>query len=232
MILITRQKNFARQTSAKLMKFGYKTLSLPMLHMSYMYKDLMDDNYTAIIITSKNSVHAISHLKWLKKKKIYAVGLKTKDSLKRIGCNNLISCEESSQNIHALIKLVKENEQPNTKLLYISGVDVACDIEKELIDYYIKREIVYKALVTKSLSLQAIDSINSLINIVLFYSPRSALAFSKLIQKYKITPINKIAICISHNTALNLDKKEWHNIIISKNSNEDSIMERVEALLQ
>ncbi|MDJ1305892.1 MAG: uroporphyrinogen-III synthase [Candidatus Midichloria sp.] len=229
MILITRQRNFAAQTSTKLEQLGYKALNLPMLHISYMYKEIVDNDYDLIVMTGQNSVYASSHIDWLKNKKVYAVGSETANLLQKSGYKNIIFCQESSQNSDTLISLIKKNEQAGVKILYISGADIAGNIEKQLLDagYLIKREVVYKSILTENLSEQAIGSINDLIKLVLFYSPRTALAFSNLAKKYKINLSAKSAVCISEKTAAKLNKDEWGKIIIAKISSEASIIEAI-----
>ncbi len=226
MILITRQRNFTSYTASALEKLGYKTISLPMLHVSYMYPDLKDSDYDTVIMTSKNSVYATTHLTWLRDKKIYCIGESTKQLLTKYNYTNITSCLEEAQNATSLAELIKQNESRNSKILYISGLDIASDIENQLLDsgYHIARQIVYKTILTSSVSQQALEPIQDLVKVVLFYSPRSALAFTKLSEKYDFKLQNKAAICISNNTA-DILKDCWGKILVSKNSDEDSIID-------
>ena len=229
MILITRPRYLAIKTSNILRILGYNTLILPMLHLRYMYKEIFDNNYSFIIITSQNAVYATKHLGWLKKKRIYAVGAKTASLLSNINCKNIIVCDESKQNSKGMLDLIKSKENTLSKCLYISGTDVAGNLETELkwLGYDVNREIVYKSISTTHLSESAIDSINSLVQAVLFYSPRTATTFSRLTDKYQINLSNKIAVCISTKIANNLKQYAWSNILITKNSSEYSLMEVV-----
>jgi uroporphyrinogen-III synthase len=191
-----------------------------------MYPDLKDSDYDTVIMTSKNSVYATTHLTWLRDKKIYCIGESTKQLLTKYNYTNITSCLEEAQNATSLAELIKQNESRNSKILYISGLDIASDIENQLLDsgYHIAIQIVYKTILTSSVSQQALEPIQDLVKVVLFYSPRSALAFTKLSEKYDFKLQNKAAICISNNTA-DILKDCWGKILVSKNSDEDSIID-------
>ena len=226
MILVTRPRHLAVVTAHVLKALGYKTLILPMLHLSYMYKEISDDDYSFIIITSQNAIHAIKNLEWIKTKKVYVVGSKMASLLNKIGYRNILVCEESKQSSEGILDLIESNESITEKCLYISGADVAGNLEVQLrgLGYNINREIVYKSISTEYLSGSAIDSINSLVKVVLFYSPRTAIAFSRLAKKYQMDLVNKTAVCISKKTADNLEHRAWDNILVAKNSNESSLI--------
>ena len=117
--------------------------------------------------------------------------------------------------------------------MYLSGSDISGDIQESLrnFGYQVYREILYHSIIVDEISDQAVESINSLIKIVLLYSPRAALAFSNLVKKYCIDLSDKIAICISDNASKNLDIKQWKGVLISKYSHEDSMIDAIKKLI-
>ena len=235
MILITRQRNFAVHTAAALKYLGLSSLILPMFHVRYIYKDLEDIGYGAVIFTSQNAVHAVKHVKWLKNKKIYAVGSSTASALRKLYSSlNVIQCDEAKQNSDNLSSMVISSEGHDSNILYVSGLHTTGFITSRLTEhgYHIKQEIVYEVINISYLSQQALEAIDASINVVLFFSPRTALIFSDLQKKYHIDLHNKTAICISRRTSEALISDTWGDVVISKDSSESSILDAVNILVK
>ena len=229
MILVTRQRNLAAQSASELQKLGYKPLILPLLYIRHIEQDIEDKSYNALIFTSINAAEACKNKKWMNSKTAYAVGTKTAKALVDKKFTRIIHCDQENQNNLALIELIKSKENPGSKLLYISGDKIAGDIQGNLntLGYNVIKKTVYQAIALESISQQAVESIQNGVKIVTLYSPRTASIFSNIAIKYNINLSEKIAVCISKNTAQALNQNLWKEVIVAKTANEESIIQTI-----
>ena len=69
--------------------------------------------------------------------------------------------------------------------------------------------------------------INEAVEIVMFYSPRTAKIFTDLALKYNLYTGNKVAICISDRCVSSVAKLKWKEIKVSSASNETKMLELI-----
>lgn len=227
MILITRPYHLAIQTAQLLQEMNFESLIIPILDIRYLNKDLIDNDYNAIIITSQNAVLSCQHLEWMKSKKIYAVGQTTKQLLHQYGFSNVSLDPENCGDLQNLVSHITHVEPPGSHLLYLSGEDITEDLRTsaQLAQYKLSREIVYTTIAVTELSLASQKLIQDKVTIALFYSPRSALIFNQLVRKYNLDLSKKGAICISHNTSTPMNTLNWRGVYIAQAPNNSAMMQ-------
>lgn len=225
MILITRQRRFALKTSNNLADHGYKAIVMPLWETRYIYTSI-EDQYDAVILTSKNAIYASNHLSWLKKKRLYTIGADSKDLLQNMYSKNVHCCNDKEQNSDGILRLIEQHEPLTSRILYLSGAVVAGNITERLqaSGYTITREIVYQMISLQTLSTQMIDTINHDINIIALYSPKAAILFQSLALQHHIPLANKTCVCISNNVANHLIHDKWLKVLVTPHSNEASMI--------
>lgn len=226
MILITRPRKSAARTAELLQLKGLRNLVLPLIHIRYLHKNIEDQNYDAVVTTSQNALYVMYDLKWLKDKKIYTTGNVSKSALQAKQFSNVIAGDKDA--IH-LSNLIKNDLMQSSKILYLAGNHTAQDIDLILSQdgYTVVKEIVYQSIIVKTLSDSAVQIIQNQIDCILFYSPRTAQAFYLLALKHQFDLHNKIAVCISSNTALEIIKLNWGELLISDFPNEARMLDKI-----
>ena len=222
-VLITRPYKLAINSQIKIKALGINSIIIPMIKIRYCNVKIYNDDYKYIILTSQNAVQSIDINPWIRKKTIIVVGNKTKENLLEKNCTDILFCQH---NARLLIKLIEKRIDRFSKILYLCGNHLAYDLVQTLAEkkYKIFSRIVYQSLALMSLVDIQIYKIYKLINIILFYSPRTAEIFAHLCQKYHLPMKHKIAICISARCATKILDLNWKEIKIASQSNEDNML--------
>jgi uroporphyrinogen-III synthase len=221
-VLLTRPHDLAVVSQQNLLKLGVQSLIVPAIEIKYPDIQIVDNNYDAIAITSQHAAVAVERNAWMKNIQAFAVGEKTKESLVRIGLNNVVSSNGDALDLE---ETIAQSIKPPSKILYLAGDNVSYNLDGNLQakGYDVYKAIVYEAIARSSLSSDEIDDINSFVITILFYSSRTADIFCKLMSKYQIDLSNKIAICISESCAKYVAALNWREIRIADHPNEKEI---------
>lgn len=213
MILLTRPIENSKKTAAKLLKLGLKSKILPVLKIDYFHKsDLQIEKFDAVLITSKHAAKNVYKSPYLRNIPLFIVGEKVAEYFKANNSKYIF------KNSDELLNLIRSNLKSGSRILYICGNFIAnsLDFKLENLGYEITKEEVYKSTPTDEKTLPK-D-----INKILFYSPKTAEIFS---SKFKEQLSQIEAICISKNTANNLNKNQFKNIKVAIEPTEESIFE-------
>jgi len=225
-ILITRPYNIGINSQNKISKLGKKSLLIPLIKIKYLNIEISDSNYDYIVVTSQNAIATFRNNLWMKDKCILVVGGKTKDLLLQKNCKKILLCEE---NVSDLINNMYTKISSVSNILYICGDHLSYDLEGSLKSnsYNITSKVVYTSDAITELSKNEIAQINEVVEIVMFYSPRTAKIFVDLALKYNLYTRNKIAICISNKCANNIVKLQWMGVKIASSPNEIKMLELI-----
>lgn len=224
-ILLTRPYNLALNSRDQIVNLGKKAEIVPLIKIKHLNKKIIDSNFQYIILTSQNAVLFFQENFWMKDKIILTVGDVTKNLLMQLNCKKVFLCEKD---VSSLINSICEMIDRTSNILYISGDHLTCDLNKEL-EYHgynnITSLVIYKSQAVKSLTEGQITKINKDIDIIMFYSSRTAEIFFNLSQKYNFFTDDKIAICISKKCAQHISHLKWKDIKIANYPNENNMME-------
>ncbi len=225
-ILITRPYNLAINSQSKINKLGKKSLIIPLIKIKYRDVKIEDNNYDYVILTSQNAIATFENNPWMRDKSILVVGEKTKELLLKKNCKKILLSEE---NVGDLIDTIYEKISIFSNILYICGDHLSYDLESHLKSkaYNITSKVVYNSDAIIELAKNEISQINEIIEIIMFYSPRTAKVFTDLAIRYKLYTKNKIAICISDKCVDSIAKLHWKEIRVSSAPNETKMLELI-----
>ena len=230
LILLTRPKDRNKCLAEYISKLGCNYIAEPMLEIAPVHnKNFNADKYEEFIFTSKYSVeHSYNFLDYIKNKKIYVVGEKTAEELKKKG---ILKIEYVAQNSRELQKYLNDSLNPIiNNFVYICCKNKANNfyIDSKPIDTY----ITYRANKIDNFTENLLSYVQN-IDIALFYSARTAENFCGLLRKYSLANRCKdmYALCISTRTAEKLKNVHISNIYVAKEPNYASMLENLDKLI-
>lgn len=220
-ILITRPLHDSNIMLSQLNKLGCKAIIEPLVNIKVNQNcnnEINECHFDSIIVTSANAVRAINKVD----KPIYCIGRDTFFEAKNKGFNKAVNIDGNIKDLKLFIQ--KNHAKNNGKLLYLSGDVVTDDLNMSEIN--LQRKIIYNSYASENLSKKCIEYIqNQQIEIIVFYSKRTAQTFNKLANNYNFT--NIYAICISEKCSLALNKLNFKEIFVSKRPNGESMLELI-----
>jgi len=219
-ILITRPEPEASELEATLKQLGYQTLVDSMLHIGLLAPGPVDFSAAqALVFTSANGVRGTENLSTPTSLPAYVVGSATAKAAQQANFNNIHVSNGDALELCRNIE--KELDPAQGPLIHLTGKHTAIDIQHALRTkgFCVKKHVVYEAKPARQFApetQQALD--NRAIQSVLFFSPRSAAIFAKLLQDNKQTIIcrSMTAICFSQNIAGALQGTTWKELQVAK----------------
>jgi uroporphyrinogen-III synthase len=190
-VLLTRPTMFSESLAALLEDLGYRTIVEPILTIEPRQNARPDaDPPGAVMLTSRNAVAMLHNRRDevldLLDLPCFCVGIRTADSARSFGFRHVYEGRGDSM---ALARKIIQVMPPLTPLLHIVGEDRATAAGELLVrsGFVVDNWTVYKARPAEalSLSLQAALAQGD-IGTALFFSPRTASAFAKLVDKHEL----------------------------------------------
>ena len=211
---ITRPQEDAIHTASILSKYGIQTFIEPLLEIKQVnflpIKVLQ--NVQALIFTSSNGVRSFAQQVSERNLRIIAVGENTAKTASLFRFGNI---ESAGGNINYLIEYIKQFCSPNKgTLLYACAKEVSQDIKRKLSNFVLHNIVVYESKLITKLSTKFIKILPNLDG-VLFYSAKTALAFSKISTKYNINTENLVAYSLSSSIEQKIYHMKWRKKITS-----------------
>jgi len=184
-ILITRPRPEGERLARRLRDRGAEALVEPMLEIRprVMPRPAID-GLQAILITSANGARALAAATSLRDTPVYAVGGQTAAAAAEAGFKHV---HDGGGDVESLAASVKRELQPNAgPILYGCGANRAGDLSGVLGDagFEVVLVVLYEAVTATALSGACTAALRrSEIDVVLFFSPRSAAAFVSLARQ-------------------------------------------------
>jgi len=203
--LITRPAEDAQEIADALRARGFAVVIEPMLEIVPLdapAPDLFD--VQALLFTSVNGVRALTRLVMRRDLPVFAVGNATAAAARAAGFTSVHSAGGDTGD---LARLVRARLQPDAgALLHVSGSAVAGDLADALAKdgFHVRREMLYEARPATALSPALLQHLKARgIDLVLFFSPRTARTFVSLVRDAGLDASldRAIAICLSHAVA-------------------------------
>jgi len=233
-ILITRPAAQATAIAADLTARGFQTFSEPMLDIQPVPHQLPKDvQADALLFTSARSLDYWQDVpQELLQKPVYAVGTKTRTALQDKGFQNILVTAPSATALEAILQEESAQNSLSRHILHVCGKDRAHRFTVKNIE--ITPFIVYSAVRVRNFTknLQSLLH-NGKIDIVLFYSVRTAENFIRLSKNYELTKnYSKItAICISTRTGNAIKDVQWGHILTAEKPDHTHMLRCTEQLL-
>ena len=188
---VTRPQADAVALRARLIAQGHEVWTEPLLTIEFDQEEPLDlDDAQALIATSKNGLRAAAERPegdYCKELPLYVVGRGTAAAAEDLGFRNVI---EGPARARDLVTLIANTAGVNEgTLVHLSGAQVAYNLTEELqrLGYHVLQPILYHARMASHLSDGLLTSLtNGRIEGVLLLSPRTAIAYVRLVKSHQI----------------------------------------------
>ncbi len=204
---------------AALKQRGVESFVSPMLNIAVLPDAMLNlDGVQGVLFTSANGVHAFAALTSRRDLAVYAVGDRTASAAEE---ERFVNVESAGGNVDMLAALVMRSCKPTDGvLLHPAGTAVAGDLSGQLSNagYVVRRAVIYEARPAAGFSGEIRMALQDReIDLVLFFSPRSAAIFVILARKAELETAceNLEALCLSDAVAAAADPIMWRRVMVA-----------------
>lgn len=234
-VLITRPIEDAEDTAQRIKALDprYKVYHTPLLQTKPQKSlDVLPQCDGYIFTSSRGVQYSIQYEDAIDKAlPAFCVGRTTSDAAQRAGFKTRHIGQGGSM---GLIPVILENMTKGQILSHIAGHDVCDGFYQDLIKagLHIDHIPVYKMEPVTSVSSDIYDALQHDIQVVVFFSSRTAENFNDLVTIYAIQERVKTmrAICISEQVAHCLDQAHWADIMVAQYPKQDSMLSCLETI--
>jgi len=182
-LIVTRPRSESEALAVVLRNLGHQVLIEPMLTIQPIEDAAVDlADAAALLLTSANGLRALAQTTARRELPVLAVGAATAAAAREAGFTDVAT---AGGDVVALAALVRQRFRPNDGVLvHVAGSAVAGDLAGDLCGdgYQVRRSVLYGAETTAQLSAPCRAALAAgEIDGVLFFSPRSAATFVKLL---------------------------------------------------
>jgi uroporphyrinogen-III synthase len=230
--LVTRPREEALSLAAALAGRGIDAIIEPMMDVHYSSAAVPDlANVQAVLCTSGNGVRALARITRERDRPLLAVGDATASRARAEGFTNVAS---AGGDIADLVRLAVMRLRPQGgRLLHIAGEVVAGDLSGALRvqGFTIDRIVLYQARPVAALSESVIRALcSSTIDFALFFSPRSAAIFVKLVKRAGLTGCCRAVTAVSISPAVDaaLSALPWHDRQVAERPSQGAMLDSLD----
>ena len=229
-ILVTRPETEAARTTRQLEAMGHHVTIAPLLEIVTAAPPLETSGVQALVITSRNAVHALGRhpqKQSLRALPVLAVGKSTAAAAREAGFTVAL---EGSAGGAELAALIAARCDPHAgTLLHISGEAIAFDLEEALAPsgFTMRRAVVYTSEQASQLSPAVRENLEQgKFDAVLLMSPRTAQAWCALVAAEGLTGEARSLtyLCLSPGVAAALQPLNPPRIEIAVKPNEEQML--------
>lgn len=232
-VLLTRPREDSERLAGDLRARGNDVIVEPMLRIVPTGSLPPLDGVAALVVTSANGIGAFATASDRRDLTVYSVGDATALAAEEAGFAKVESAQGDSAALGALIAARVKPEAGT--LLHIHGRTVTGNLDKLLISkgYSVSYAVLYEAVAADKLSTTACDHIaQQNIDMILFFSPRTARTFVRLIRQAGLAGRCEaiIAICLSSAVAEACSALVWGGVHIAATPNGQAMMRLCDAV--
>ena len=236
--LITRPEEDARPLAEALAARGIAATVEPLLAIrplpsaaTRLAGDL--EGVQALLFTSANGARTFAELSPRRDIAVLAVGGATASTARALG---FATVESAGGDVRELARLVKERLRPaDGPLFHAAGSAVAGDLA-QLVGahgFELRRRMVYEAIPAQSFSPATRHALlTGGIDLVLLFSPRTALTFANLAKAAGVETRNLTALCLSRAVATAISDHPWRAVKTAASPDLQSMLELVDRQMQ
>jgi uroporphyrinogen-III synthase len=226
-VLLTRPKQNAEQSIARLSDLGYKALNCSVfktIGIPFTAPDVSN-----LIVTSQNGVeHGLRFIKNTNQH-IFAVGEKTATRARALGFHKITTSNGNGKSLVETIINQDNKQAPNNQYCHLAGTELAFDVSTTLnkADILAEKITVYRTVAVNNFQENITASIKKReIDAALFYSAQGATIFEDIMRKNQQTDALRHITAISLSNRIDSHLKEvWLNKKIAKEPNENSLFD-------
>ncbi len=235
--LITRPEEDARPLAEALAARGVATVIEPLLAIRPLPEaaaDLAKDlaGVQAVLFTSANGARAFAELSPRRDIGVLAVGDATASAARGLG---FTAVESAGGDVQALARLVKQRLKPaGGPLFHAAGSAVAGDLAEILAadGFDLRRRMLYELAAATALSPETIAALKQgRIDLVLLFSPRTAVSFAELARAAAIDASPLTALCLSPAVATAVSGLAWKKVAVAEKPDLPSLLALVDQVL-
>ena len=218
-VLLTRPRQDSEDTARLLAEYNIEAVIVPLIEISDIADLSLDlEGVQALLVTSANGVRALARATTRRDIPVFAVGDASAAVARQSGFAQVASADGD---VAALAALVRDRLAPEDgALLHAAGSAVAGDLAGDLfaLGFTVRRAQLYRAQTVDKLPVAAQNALNDgNIDAALFYSPRTAAQFAKLVKDAGLAAPcqNIVAVCLSQAVAEAVDVLPFAEIRIA-----------------
>jgi len=190
-LIVTRPRPDSEALTERLVAMGHQVLIEPMLSIRALPDAPLDlDGAAAVLLTSANGARALAERTSRRDLSVLAVSDATATAARDLGFTDVAA---AGGDVVALAALVRQRLRPGDGVLvHVAGSAVAGDLAGDLgaDGYQLRRAVLYEAETSRRLSASCRADLRAGdIDGILFFSPRSAATFVKLLQRDDLVDI-------------------------------------------
>jgi uroporphyrinogen-III synthase len=202
--LVTRPRAEAADLAAALAARGIAAVIEPLLDIHFRGEPAPDlAGVQAILCTSANGVRALARRSGERRLPLLAVGEATAARARAEGFADVASADGT---VDDLVRLVRERLRPAAgRLLHVAGSVVARDLAGALRNhgFSVERAVLYEARPVPALTAATVRALDAgIIDVALFFSPRTAAIFRQLAERAGLAEALRFATAISISAAV------------------------------
>ena len=228
-ILITRPREDAEPLAAELVRRGFSALVQPMLEIRTLDGPPLDlEGVQALLCTSANGVRATAARTNRRDLPVLAVGDATARAARDEGFGQV---ESAQGDVESLARLVIARLDPAAgRLLHAAGSAVAGDLAGDLgrAGFQVERQVLYAAEPVPELGPDTLEALYAgTIDAVLFFSPRTAQSFVKVVHKAGLADrlCSVAALCLSEAVGTAVRTVNWQNIHVATQPDQTALLD-------
>lgn len=234
-VLVTRPEHDAREFEQELRKRGHVPVTQSMLSIVLDEGPMLDvQDIGLLVFTSANGVRAAAHRMTTRSIPVLAVGPATAIEAARAGFTSVkTSPGEGTKGI--LDHLARHPELKGTRMLHVSGADVAGDLVAEAIrlGFAISRQQLYRTVPATELD-QGLRRhlLDGTLEAATFFSPRTAEIFCRLALDAGLAArMDRVTACaISTNAAKSLETLTFRKVLVAQNATATAMLDLLDSL--
>jgi len=233
--LVTRPRHEAETLAAQLAARGVEAVIEPMIEIVERGGGPLDlAGVRAILCTSANGARALARASGERGVPVFAVGDATARAARAAEFG---AVESAGGDVGDLARLVMARFRPGEgRLLHVAGSDVAGDLAGVLgrAGFTVERAVLYDARPSTGLSSATARLIDGgAVGLALFFSPRSAAIFTRLVDRACVAPglASTVAVSISAAADAALAELPFRDRLVAAAPTQAALLARVDTLI-
>jgi uroporphyrinogen-III synthase len=225
-ILLTRPSEDSAPLAALLKARGHDVLTEPMLTIEFIGpSDLDERDLQGIVFTSANGVRAYALASTRRDLPAYAVGDRTAEAAQSAGFDTVFS---AGGDVTSLATLIQEKARPiDGALLHPAGSAISGDLQGVLAKacFKLRRVVLYDAKQKEHFSAKTAAALRGdAVDMILFYSPRTAATFVRLGAEFENTGASIDILCLSQAVADAAQGINWRCVYVAPNPTQADLL--------
>ncbi|MBO6783594.1 MAG: uroporphyrinogen-III synthase [Alphaproteobacteria bacterium] len=233
-LLVTRPRPDADATKERLERAGHEVLVAPLLEIVPRIPPagFPGPDVQAFLVTSANGARALADAVSDRATPVFAVGAASAQVAREAGFRHV---ESADGDVAALASLLRARLRPEGGCLVhavgsVSAGNLVADLTESGFDAC--AHVLYEAMACDELPEPIAAALRGRdLRGALFYSPRTARTFLKLVEKANLTPKLRVltAFCLSHAVAAELAAAEFGGVRVAERPEQDALLRAIEA---